>query len=156
MLENFSVNKCMNRRRTEWPKPDCALSAAEEHVEQVPNLGVALVQHLQQGGPVLRLDVTQLDQHLDDFGRGQCLDLLPRELGGRADSFFRARLKMLLQRCQQESTQKATCEGADGRGDNDAEHRLLVGVAGEDREHIECEGKACARNEVSTARVKAS
>ena len=133
-----------------------ALRAAEEHVEKVPNLGVALVQHLQQGGPVLRLDVTQLDQHLDDFGWGQCLDLLPRELGGRADRFLRARLKMLLQRRQQESAQKAAGEGADGRGHNDAQHRVLVGVAGEDREHVECEGKACAGNEVSIARANAS
>jgi hypothetical protein len=33
---------------------------------------------------------------------------------------------------------------------------VLVGVAGEDREHVECEGKACAGNEVSIARANAS
>ncbi len=47
------------------------LCAVEEHVEEVPDLSVALIQHLHQRNAVLRLDVAQLDENLDNFGRRQ-------------------------------------------------------------------------------------
>ena len=120
-----------------------SLRAAEEHVEKVPDLCIAFIQHLQKRAAMLSLYVTQLDKHLDDFRRGQRLDFLAGELWHAGVGFFGARLQMRLQRCHQERKQKTARESTDGCRNNNPKQCVLVSVASKDREHFERDGKPC-------------